>query len=167
MFVYFLCFNSVWHGGYIWKLWDPLWSKKRHMGLILLWWIRPIFCLVYIFYYVNKTLPLQSSVFQLFGVFFLPGSAESHESSTVVVSPYYPSTTSSSINISELTFVILLGFAAFKCRPFCSQALNSLLTAECLVECVTGRVRCCQEVYAVWEKCVCECEWKRACLCVC
>lgn len=64
----------------------------------------------------------------------------------------------------------IIGICWFQMQTFCSQALNSLLTAEYLVECVTGKVRCCQEVCAVWGVCVCvwvkesvfRCVWERS-----
>lgn len=45
---------------------------------------------------------------------------------------------------------LIIGIYWVQIQTFCSQALNSLLTTEYLVECVTGRGRCCQDVCVVW-----------------
>ena len=49
----------------------------------------------------------------------------------------------------------------FQTQTFCSQALNSLLTAEYLVECVTGRARVAKNFVQVNAR-VCA----RVCVCV-
>lgn len=43
----------------------------------------------------------------------------------------------------------VIGIYWFQIQTFCSQALNSLLTTEYLVECVTGKGRRCQDVCVV------------------
>lgn len=89
---------------------------------------------------------------------FLPGSGESPGSSLRGLTrgqcgcfTLLPSYNFFINQYCEANICHIIGIRWFEMQTFCSQALNSLLTAEYLVECVTGRVRCCQEVCVRFE----------------